>query len=58
MDGYRYHNSEHTLGITQEELTKLAAPKVVTTSCQDVVEEYFSHHQNIDSHIEGRFVYK
>ena len=58
MDGYRFQNSEHTLGLTHEELTKLADPKVVTTSCQDVIEEYFSHHQNLDSHIEGRFVYK
>ncbi|WP_445246892.1 bifunctional metallophosphatase/5'-nucleotidase [Microcoleus sp. OTE_8_concoct_300] len=58
IERYRFHNSEHSLGVTQEELTKLAAPKVVTTSSQDVVEEYFSHHQNIDSHIEGRFVYK
>ena len=58
MESYRFHNSEHSIGVTQEELTKLAAPKVVTTSSQDVVEEYFSHHQNIDSHIEGRFVYK
>ncbi|HSF75254.1 MAG TPA: bifunctional UDP-sugar hydrolase/5'-nucleotidase [Microcoleus sp.] len=58
MDGYRFQNSEHTLGVTHEELTKLADPKVVTTSCQDVIEEYFSHHQNLDSHIEGRFVYK
>ena len=58
MDGYRFQNSEHTLGLTHEELTKLAHPKVITTSCQDVIEEYFSHHQNLDSHIEGRFVYK
>jgi 5'-nucleotidase len=55
MDGYRYHNSESNLGITHQEL---GTPKVITTSCQDVIEEYFSHHQNLDSHIEGRLVYK
>ena len=32
--------------------------KVITTSRQDVIEEYFSHHQNLDSHVEGKFVYK
>jgi 5'-nucleotidase/UDP-sugar diphosphatase len=55
MDGYRYHNSEPTLGITHQEL---GTPKVITTSRKDVIEEYLSHHQNIDSHIEGRLVYK
>jgi 5'-nucleotidase len=55
MDGYRYHNSESNLGITHQEL---GTPKVITTSCQDVLEEYLSHHQNLDSRIEGRLVYK
>jgi len=55
MDGYRYHNSEPNLGITHQEL---GTPKVITTSRKDVIEEYLSHHQNIDSRIEGRFVYK
>jgi len=55
MDGYRFHNSEPNLGITHQEL---GTPKVVTTSRMDVIEEYFSHHQNLDSHIEGRLVYK
>jgi len=55
MDGYRYHNSEPNLGITHQEL---GTPKVITTSCQDVIEEYLSHHQNLDSRIEGRLVYK
>ena len=55
IDGYRYQNSEPNLGITHQEL---GTPKVITTSCQDVIEEYLSHHQNLDSHIEGRLVYK
>jgi 5'-nucleotidase len=55
IDDYRYQNSEPYLGITHQEL---GTPKVITTSRKDVIEEYFSHHQNIDSHIEGKFVYK
>jgi 5'-nucleotidase/UDP-sugar diphosphatase len=55
IDGYRYQNSEPNLGITHQEL---GTPKVITTSCQDVIEEYLSHHQNLDSRIEGRLVYK
>ncbi len=41
-----------------KELTELGNPKVVSTSCQNVLEEYFSHHQNLNSQIEGRLVYK
>jgi len=55
IDGYRYQNSEPYLAITHPEL---GTPKVITTSRKDVIEEYFSHHQNLDSHIEGKFVYK
>lgn len=55
MDGYRYQNSEPNLGITHAEL---GDPKLVSKSAQDVIEEYFGHHQNLNSHIEGRLVYK
>jgi 5'-nucleotidase len=58
MDGYRYQNSAQNLGITHEELTKLCDAKVIATNYQDVLEEYLSHHQNLNSHIEGRLVYK
>jgi 5'-nucleotidase/UDP-sugar diphosphatase len=55
IDGYRYQNSEPNLGITHQEL---GTSKVITTSRQDVLEEYLSHHQNINSQIEGRLIYK
>ncbi|BAZ28315.1 putative 5'-nucleotidase [Cylindrospermum sp. NIES-4074] len=55
IDGYRYQNSQPNLGITHEELGN---SKVITTSCQDVLEEFFGHHQNINSYIEGRLIYK
>ena len=55
MDGYRYQNSIPNLGITHEEL---GSSKVISTSCQDVIEEYFSHHQNLNSYVEGRLIYK
>jgi 5'-nucleotidase / UDP-sugar diphosphatase len=58
MDGYRYQNSADNLGITQAELTKLGDPKVIATNNLDVLEEYLSHHQNLNSYIEGRLVYK
>lgn len=54
MDGYRYQNSQAKLGITHEELGK---PKVVSKSAQDVLEEYFGNHQNLNSQIERRLLY-
>jgi len=58
LEEFHYKNSLLSLGLTTEELTELGTPKVVSTSCQDVLEEYFSHHQNLNSHIEGRLIYK
>ncbi|GAB1537610.1 hypothetical protein NUACC21_02590 [Scytonema sp. NUACC21] len=55
IDGYRYQNSEPNLGITHEELGN---SKVISTSCQDILEEFFGHHQNINSYIEGRLIYQ
>ncbi|MEG4499791.1 bifunctional UDP-sugar hydrolase/5'-nucleotidase [Microcoleus sp. F10-C6] len=58
VEEFHYKNSLQSLGITIEELTKLDNAKVVSTSFHDVLEEFFSHHQNLNSHIEGRLIYK
>jgi 5'-nucleotidase len=58
IEEFHYKNSVLSLGLTTEELTELGNPKVVSTSCQNVLEEYFGHHQNLNSQIEGRLVYK
>jgi len=58
LEEFHYKNSVLSLGLTTEELTELGTPKVVSTSCQAVLEEYFSHHQNLNSQIEGRLTYK
>jgi 5'-nucleotidase / UDP-sugar diphosphatase len=58
LQEYHYKNSILSLNITTEELTKLGSPKVVTTSAQNVLEEYSSSNQNLNSYIEGRLIYK
>ena len=58
LEEFHYKNSVQSLGLTTEELTKLGHPKVVSTSCQNVLEEYFGHHQNLNSQLEGRLTYK
>lgn len=55
IDGYRYQNSEQNLGLTHEELGN---PKVIATSCHDILEEFFGRQQNLNSYIEGRMVYQ
>lgn len=57
LQEFHFVNSEESLGMVKERLIKHSEPKVITTSVQDVLEEYFSTNQNIDSHIEGRLVY-
>ena len=54
VDEYRYQNSAIHLGITHQEL---GTPKVIATSGKDILEEYFSNHQNLNSYIEGRLIY-
>jgi 5'-nucleotidase/UDP-sugar diphosphatase len=58
MQGYHYKSSDANLGISDADLTALAGPQVVTTSVRDVIEEYLRSHQNLNSQIEGRLVYK
>ncbi len=58
LQEYFFKNSTETLNITSEELTKLGNEKVLATAAQDVLEEYFGSHQNINSHVEGRLIQK
>jgi len=58
MQGFHFNNCESYLNISQDELLKLGDHKVVTTSAQEVMEEFLRNHQNIDSNLENRLVYK
>ena len=42
------------LGVPLDEVAASMKPRVVATSVNNLVEEYFSTHSNLDSHIEGR----
>jgi 5'-nucleotidase/UDP-sugar diphosphatase len=57
LQGYHYKNSAANLGLTNEELTAIERPLVVTTSARDVLEEYLGSHQNLNSAVEGRLTY-
>lgn len=54
---HHHKNSAVVLNLSNEEMRALGKPRVVTTSTQDVLEEYLSSHQNLNSQTEGRLVY-
>jgi len=57
MQGFHFSNSLPYMNISKEELLATGRHKVITTSAQDVLEEYFRNHQNLVSVIEGRIQY-
>jgi 5'-nucleotidase/2',3'-cyclic phosphodiesterase and related esterases len=58
LQGFHYDNFEKFFKVPASELQSIRPPKVISTSQSDVVEEFLNTHQNLDSHIEGRLVYK
>ena len=58
LQGYHVNNASVYLNMTYDELAAHGKPKVVSTSIQDVLEEYFRNNQNLHSKLEGRLVYK
>jgi 5'-nucleotidase len=57
LQGYHFSNSDANLGISNEELLESGASKVVSTSAQEVLEEFLRNNQNISRKVEGRLVY-
>ncbi|HUS52364.1 MAG TPA: 5'-nucleotidase, partial [Candidatus Bathyarchaeia archaeon] len=58
LQGYHFKSAPAYLNITHEELLSSGQEKVVTTSAQQVLEEYLRHHQNLKRKVEGRLVFQ
>jgi len=58
LQGYHLNNCTEYLNISQEELLASGKSKVVTTSAQQVLEEWLKNNQNVGKKVEGRLVYK
>ena len=54
LQHYHYSNIKTSLGLTLEEVSMIRKPKVVASSVNNIVEEFFANHQDLDSHVEGR----
>lgn len=58
LQNYHFGNAKAYLNISQEDLTASGKTKLITTSAQEVLEEYFRNHPNSYRQIEGRLVYQ
>ena len=58
MQKYHYQNFDEFFNVPLEEVKKNMKPRVVATSFNNIVEEYFSTHQGLDAHVEGRITIK
>ena len=54
IQNFHYGNCKNYLNISPEELTASGKTKVVTTSVQQVLEEFFRNNQNTGRKVEGR----
>ena len=54
IQSYHYANIGKFLDITYAELEKYQKPRVISTSCLDIIDEYLSAHPVLESGIEGR----
>ncbi len=58
LQGYHFANSLPNLNISNDELTALEAPRVVTTSAYQILEEWLRAHPNETRKIDGRIVFE
>jgi len=58
LQGFHLNLAKENLNITEKELLESGESKVVSTSIQEILEEYLRAHQNVSSKVEGRLVYR
>ena len=54
MQKYHYTNFDEFFNVPLDEVKQNMKPRVVATSVNNIVEEYFATHAGLDSHVEGR----
>jgi len=56
LQNYHYNNFEEFFHVPLETVAINMKPRVIATSVNNIVEEYFATHTGLDSHVEGRLV--
>ncbi len=54
LQDYHYKNFDDFLGVPLEEVKQNMKPRMVITSINNIVEEYFATHPGLDARVEGR----
>ena len=54
VQNYHYKNFDEFLGVPLEDVKKNMRPRVVATSVNNIIEEFFATHEGLDAHVEGR----
>lgn len=58
IQGFHLNNCADYINVTREELEESGSWKVVSTSVQEILEEWLRNNQNVSRDAEGRLVYK
>ncbi|MBQ6621438.1 MAG: bifunctional metallophosphatase/5'-nucleotidase [Mogibacterium sp.] len=56
LQNYHYNSFTDFFGVPIEEVATNMKPRVIATSVNNIVEEYFATHAGLDSRVEGRLV--
>ena len=56
LSKYHYMNLQKFLNISLEEAKENAFPRVLATSCRDIIEEYMMVNPHLSSEVEGRLI--
>jgi 5'-nucleotidase len=54
MQKYHYTNFDEFFNVPLDEVKQNMKPRIIATSVNNIVEEYFATHAGLDSHVEGR----
>jgi len=54
MQAYHYNSFTEFMGVPIEEVVENMRPRVISSSVNSIVEEYFMTNHGLDSHVEGR----
>ena len=56
LQRFHYLNTDIGFGVTMDEISEICKPRIVTTSCREVLDEYLSTHQRIDQKAGDRLI--
>ena len=54
LQNYHFQSFDEFMGVPRAEVEKNMTPRVVSTSVNNLIEEYFATHRDLDAHVEGR----